>query len=218
MASKDNITPEEVEVVENSNDYILNNIGAYLEYIRAWIRRIIDSDGLKYAEPMEKKKIYPEFNYIQFQYLLQRVQQEVYQVNTELLYKYYNNPSNKVYDVDKVKLCYTVYSMLCSYYGFICSLEGFYLFSGIGEHTLKLWLSSGVSDVYKIALENSKNAVVSDFENSKVPLLKLAAGNYKYKLNTPMNERQEVTSIEVLPDLLQLTDSKKTLPEGPKQD
>ena len=199
-------------IVENSNDILLNDIGAYLEYIRNWIKKIIADEGLLYAEPMDSRKIYPAFNYIQFTYLLGRVCDNVYRVNLELLCKpqIYNNYNKPYYDPEKVKLCYEVYQKLCGFYGFICSIEGFYLFSGIGENTLKEWLSSGYNDIYKIALENSKNAVVSDFENSKIPLLKLAAGNYKYKLNTPANDRQEAAAaVDVLPDLLQLTKDQK---------
>ena len=198
--------PEKIiETVENSNTYILSNIGAYLEYIRETIKKIIADEGLQYAEPMDKKKIYPAFNYIQFQYLLSRVFDLVFSVNTELLYIYYNDKYNKKYDIHKVELCYEVYYRLCAYYGFICSIEGFYKFSGIDKETLLEWLSSGRSNLYKKALENSKNTVLSGFENSQVPILRLAAGNYKYKLNTPIQEHQEAAAVDVLPDLLAIS-------------
>lgn len=197
--------------IENSNDFILKNIGAYLDYIRGWIRKIIVDDGLQYAEPMDKKKVYPAFNYIQFQYLLGRVYDEVFSVNLELLCKpqIYNNYKKPLYDPNKVKLCYTVYNKLCAYYGFICSIEGFYIFSGIDEGTLKDWLSRGYSDVFKIAMENSKSSVVSNFENSQVPILRLAGANYKYRLNEPIQERSQQASVEMLPDLLSITDQEK---------
>lgn len=202
--------PEKIiETVENSNDYILSNIGAYLEYIRETIKKIIADEGLQYAEPMDKKKIYPAFNYIQFQYLLSRVFDLVFSVNTELLFIYYNNKYNKKYDIHKVELCYEVYYRLCSFYGFVCSIEGFYIFSGIDKETLLEWLSSGRSNLYKKALENSKNTVLSGFENSQVPILRLAAGNYKYKLNTPTQEHQEAAAVDVLPDLLAISGTKE---------
>lgn len=208
--------PEKIiETVENSNDYILSDIGAYLEYIRETIKKIIADEGLQYAEPMDKKKIYPAFNYIQFQYLLSRVNDIVYKPNLELLCQpqIYNNYNKPLYDNKKVELCYEVYYKLCAFYGFICSVEGFYLFSGIGENTLREWLSSGYSDLLKKALENSKKATISSFENSQVPILRLAAGNYKYKLQTPPNDHQEAAAVDVLPDLLQLAGiSKKALP------
>ena len=202
-----------IETVNNSNDYILNNIGAYLEYIRETIREIIKNEGLQYSEPMDKKKIYPAFTYTQFQYLLSRVYDLVFAVNLELLCKpcIYNNYNKPFYDPNKVKLCYTVYQKLCAYYGFICSVEGFYIFSGISERTLKEWLSSGYCDIYKTASENAKNAVVSRFENSSVPLLNLAAGNYKYKLDKPADDHTPAGIIETLPDLLSLTDAQKAL-------
>jgi len=207
-----------IETVNNSNDYILNNTGAYLEYIRETIKSIISTEGLQYAEPMDKKKIYPAFNYIQFQYLLSRVYDLVFAVNLELLCKpcIYNNYKQPLYDPDKVKLCYTVYYKLCAYYGFICSVEGFYIFSGIQERTLKEWLSSGYCDLFKIASENAKNTVVSSFENSPVPLLRLAAGNYKYKLNEAKTDHTPAGIIDTLPDLLALPDTKNTLPDNGK--
>lgn len=198
-----------IDTVNNSNDYILNNIGAYLEYIRETIRGIIQNEGLQYSEPMDKKKIYPAFTYIQFQYLLSRVYDLVFAVNLELLHPPNYNNYNKLYDHNKVKLCYTVYQKLCAYYGFICSVEGFYIFSGIEERTLKEWLSSGVNDLFKIMSENAKNTVISNFENSPVPLLKLAAGNYKYKLNNPVDDHTPAGIIDSLPDLLALTDTQE---------
>lgn len=218
-----NINPDTTKIetlngtIENSNDYILNNIGAYLEYIREIIRGIIQNEGLQYAEPMDKKKIYPAFNYIQFQYLLSRVYDLVFAVNLELLHPPNYNKYNKLYDHNKVKLCYTVYQKLCAYYGFICSVEGFYIFSGIEERTLKEWLSSGVNDLFKIMSENAKNTVISSFENSPVPLLKLAAGNYKYKLNEARPDHTPAGIIDSLPDLLSLPDAQKAL-AGKKPD
>ena len=216
-----NITdnPESITgTVENSNINILNNIGNYLQYIRDNINRIILQDGLKYSEPMDKKKEYPAFTYTQFQYLLGRVYDEVFSVNLELLCKpqIYNNYNKPFYDTEKVKLCYEVYCKLCQFYGFVCSVEGFYIFSGISENTLKEWLSSGYCDVYKIAVEKGKNSVVSRFENSSVPILNLAAGNYKYKLQTPLEEREQAAAVEVLPDLSSLMDRKKGLLKAPE--
>lgn len=194
-------------IVENSNEIILNDISAYLQYLRDNIKRIIEVDGLQYSEPMDKKKIYPAFTYNQFLYLLQRLYDCVFSVNLELLYDNYINKYNKNYNIKKVELCYEVYNRLCLYYGFVCSLEGFYLISGIDKDTLHDWLSCGRSQLLKKALENSKNALVSGFENSQVPILRLAAGNYKYKLQTPQNDRTEAAAVDVLPDLLQLTGS-----------
>lgn len=202
--------------IENSNDYILHNIGAYLEYIRETIREIIQNEGLQYAEPMDKKKIYPAFNYIQFQYLLSRVYDLVFAVNLELLHPPNYNKYNKLYDHNKVKLCYIVYQKLCAYYGFICSVEGFYIFSGIEERTLKEWLSSGINDLFKIMSQNAKNTVISNFENSPVPLLKLAAGNYKYKLNEAQTDNTPAGIIDTLPDLLALPETKNALPDSKK--
>lgn len=198
-----------IEVVQDYNIRVLEDIELYLQYIRETIKQIIVDDGLKYSEPMDKKKIYPDFTYTQFLYLLSRVFDRVYSVNTALLYDSYNNKYSKVYNTRKVELCYEVYHRLCGYYGFICSIEGFYKFVGIDRETLLEWLSSGKSELYKKAIENSKNTVLSGFENSQVPILRLAAGNYKYKLNTPIQERQEAVAVDVLPDLLAISGTKE---------
>ncbi|MBR3581293.1 MAG: hypothetical protein IKN95_09925 [Lachnospiraceae bacterium] len=196
-------------IVENSNDNILNNIDIYLSYIRETIKQIIIDDDLKYSEPMDKKKVYPDFTYTQFLYLLSRVYDRVYSINTELLYNAYNNKYNKSYNVDKVKLCYEVYYRLCGYYGFICSAEGFYIFSGIDVNTLQEWLSSGRSNLLNIMRKNAKNSTIARFENSPAPLLNLAAANYKYNINQHETMHEGAPVLEVLPDLLALPGAEK---------
>lgn len=208
MNDQQNKNPGPV-IVENSNENILSNIDSYLQYIRENINQIIHDDGLQYSDPMDKKKIYPAFTYTQFLYLLSRVFDRVYSVNTELLYNAYNNKYNKSYNVDKVKLCYDVYYRLCGYYGFICSAEGFYIFSGIDVNTLQEWLSSGKSNLLNIMRKNAKNTVISSFENSPVPLLKLAAANYKYNINQHETTHEGAPVLEVLPDLLALPGAEK---------
>ena len=197
--------------VENSNINILNNIDNYLQYIRDEIKKIIIDDGLKYSDPMDKKKIYPAFSYTQFLYLLSRLYDRVFSVNLELLcdYNYINNINTHNYNVDKVRLCYEVYLRLCQYYGYNCTMEPFYTMSGIDEGTLKEWLSCGKTDLFNIMLKNAKNATIARFENSRNPLLSLASANYKYNINTPSNDRQEAAAVDVLPDLLQLTKNQK---------
>ena len=184
-----------VEVVQDDTKSILTNIDLYLQYIRQELKQIIIDDDLHYSEPMEKKKTYPDFTYIQFCYLF----------DDSYIYK-------RVYSIPKVELCYKVYSRLCGYYGFICSVEQFEVMTGIDEGTLKEWLSCGKSDLFNFMLKNAKNNVVSSFENSKVPLLKLASANYKYKLQTPLEEREQQAAVEVLPDLLTIAQDKKALP------
>ena len=203
-----------IGTVENSNDILLNDIGAYLEYIRETIKKIIADEGLQYAEPMDKKKIYPAFTYTQFLYLLSRLYDRVYSINTELLYNAYNNKYNKIYNVDKVKLCYEVYYRLCAYYGFICSAEGFYILSGIDVNTLQEWLSSGRSNLLNVMRKNAKNSTIARFENSPAPLLNLAAANYKYNINQHETTHEGAPVLEALPDLLALPkDQKNSLPD-----
>jgi hypothetical protein len=87
--------------------------------------------------------------------------------------------------------------------------------TGVDDGTLKNWLSSGRSLLANKMLENAKKSVVSSFENSKQPLLKLAGANYKYKLNTPLEERAEVAAVDVLPDLTALTQRKQGVLKAP---
>ena len=216
MNDHNNKKPEPV-IIENSNENILSNMDAYLQYIRENINQIIQDEGLQYSEPMDKKKIYPAFTYTQFLYLLSRVFDRVYSVNTELLYNAYNNKYNKSYNVDKVKLCYDVYYRLCGYYGFICSAEGFYILSGIDVNTLQDWLSSGKSNLLNIMRKNAKNSTIARFENSPTPLLNLAAANYKYNINQHETAHEGAPVLEVLPDLLALPQDQKNSLPGPDQ-
>lgn len=206
---KPEILKGSIDPIQNSNDLILNNIGAYLEFLRAEIKQIILDDDLKYSDPMEKKKIYPDFTYTQFLYLLSRLYDRVFSVNTALLYEYYYNNYNKQYDVNKVKLCYEVYYRLCVYYGYNCTVEPFLTMIGIDYETLQEWLSSGRSNLLTLMLKNAKNNTIARFENSPVPILRLAAGNYKYNLDKPIQEHTQAGVIESLPDLLALTDTQE---------
>lgn len=199
---------KKIEIVQDSNESILNNINYYLEFLREKIKEIIAADGLQYSEPMEKKKIYPAFTYTQFLYLLSRLYDTVYSVNKELLY---NNNKLRSYDEKKVKLAYEVYFRLCQFYGFTCAVEPFTNMTGVSYDILLIWLSSGKSNLLKNMRDNAQNTVISRFENSPVPLLQLAAANHKYNLSQAIQEREEETVLEVLPDLLALTDSKKEL-------
>jgi hypothetical protein len=80
---------------------------------------------------------------------------------------------------------------------------------GIEEHTLREWLSSGYSPLFKIMQENAKKDTVARFENSTVPLLNLAAANYKYNINQHENTHEGAPVLEVLPDLLALPGAEK---------
>ena len=192
--------------IENSNDNILKDTDAYLQYIRENLQQIIIDDDLKYSDPMDKKKIYPAFTYTQFLYLLSRLYDRVYNINKELLY---NNMRS--YDVLKVEKAYNIYYRLCQYYGFTCAVEPFYTMTGICKDTVTHWLSSGRSALLKTMQENAKNTVISRFENSPVPLLQLAAANHKYRLSEPLHERTEAAAVEVLPDLLAIAEQKKEI-------
>lgn len=207
MDSNSKEVKNNIEVVQDYNIKVLDDIELYLQYIRDTLKQIIVDDDLKYSEPMDKKKVYPDFTYTQFLYLLSRVNDRVYSVNTALLCDSYSDKYNKIYNMHKVELCYEVYYRLCRFYSFVPSSEGFSIFSGIDEATLREWLSSGRSALFSKIIKNAKNTVVSKFENSRVPILQLAAANYKYSLNTEHQaDRDSGQVLEALPDLLALPD------------
>ncbi len=212
-ATQDKNAEKITGMIINSNKNILENIENYLQYIRENIKQIIIDDQLKYSDPMDKKKIYPDFSYTQFLYLLSRLYDRVFSVNVELLCKppYYNNYNKPLYDIQKVELCYNVYVKLCLYYGYNCTIEPFYTMTGIGENTLREWLSCGYSDLFSNMLKNAKNNTIARFENSRNPLLSLASANYKYNIDKPLQEHTAAAAVDVLPDLLALSQDQKQL-------
>jgi len=221
--SMDN-TPTIVEADDTDSHILLQSMDRYLAYIRQQIRQILIDDEMEYCEPMDKKKVYPAFTYTQFQYILLRLFDRVYSVRYDLLCKdgytpnmampnaYTNNISKYYnYDMVKVKKAYTVYLMLCKYYGYVPSVEPFLDMTGIDDKSLKEWLSNGQSDILNVMLKNAKNATITRFDNSSVPILNLASANYRYKLNTESAEDKERDMIaDSLPDLLALPSAKKT--------
>lgn len=216
-------TPIYVEEADDTDSNILlSNTDRYLSYIRQQIRQIIIDDDLHYSDPMDKKRIYPAFTYLQFQYILGRLYDRVYSVRYDLLCKdgytpKFVSPNNinnihKLYDYDtvKVKKAYDVYLKLCQYYGYIPSVEPFYSMTGIEDSVFKEWLSAGRTDLLNFMIKNAKNATITGFDNSHVPLLKLASANYRYRLNTESAEDKEHDMIaDNLPDLLALPSAKK---------
>ena len=199
-------------IVENSNDSILRNEQEYFIYILDNVKRICSDYGIKYAGIVDSRKDHPDFTYNQFLFILAEIKTRVYSVNRELLCDNYINIYNPNYNHSKVELAYNIYNKRCKYYGFNCTDTPFYDMTGLDEGTLYNWLSSGVCDILKTIKENAKNNVLSEFENGGIPILKLASANYKHGLTTPLQEREAVAAVDVLPDLKALTDRKKALP------
>ena len=197
-------------IVENSNDSILRNEQEYFIYILDNVKRICSDYGIKYAGVVDSRKDHPDFTYNQFLFILAEIKTRVYSVNRELLCDNYINIYNPNYNHSKVEKAYSIYNKLCKYYGFNCTDTPFYDMTGIDEGTLYNWLSSGVSNLLKTIKENAKNNVLSEFENGSIPILKLASANYKHGLTTPLQEREQVAAVEVLPDLLQLPGTEKS--------
>lgn len=214
-------TPSKPDIVMDDTKMILSNMDYYLSYIRQEIRQILIDDDLHYSEPMDKRKVYPAFTYIQFQYLLLRLYDRVYSVRYELLcIDGYNPPLSPndgkpmhnlyKYSIPKVEMAYNIYHRLCVSYGYICSVEPFYSMVGIDEATTMAWLSDGRSNLVNLMIKNARNATITGFDNSHVPLLKLASANYRYRLNTESAEDKERDMIaDNLPDLLALPSAKK---------
>lgn len=209
------------EIIMDDSKMILSDIGYYLAYIRQEIRLILIDDDLHYSEPMDKKKIYPAFTYTQFLYILLRLYDKVYSVRYELLciddYHPPISPTNNKpmhnlykYSIPKVEMAYDVYYRLCVSYGYICGVEPFYTMTGIDEATTRDWLSCGRSNLVNTMLKNAKSATINRFDNSSVPILNLAAANYRYRLNTESDAAKEEEMIsDSLPDLLALPSAKK---------
>lgn len=198
--------------VENSNNILLSNEQEYFIYILDNVKRICSDYGIKYAGVVDSRKDHPDFTYNQFLFILAELKTRVYSVNRELLCDNYINIYNPNYNHNKVELAYSIYNKLCKYYGFNCTDTPFYDMTGIEEARLYEWLSSGTSDLLKTIKENAKNNVLTEFENSSIPILKLASANYKHGLTTPLQEREVQAAVDVLPDLKALTDRKKALP------
>lgn len=196
-------------VIVDSNENILNNEQEYFIYILENVKQIIKDYGLKYSDVVDSRKNHPDFTYNQFLFILAELKTRVFSVNHELLCDNYISLYNPNYNVSKVELAYRIYNKLCKYYGFNCTDTPFYEMTGIEEARLYEWLSRGSSDLLKKIKENAKNNVLSEFENGKIPILKLASANYKHGLTTPIQEREASASVEMLPDLLSITDQEK---------
>lgn len=210
--SKDNNTPI-IGVIEDSNENILQDQQKYLMYIIGHIERILKDYNIQYAEVVDSRKSHPAFTYNQFIFILSELYTRVFAVNKPLLFKqgFHNIYSNSgsYYDIPKVELAYNIYFKICFMYGFNCTDVQFYTMTGVSEEVLYNWLSDGKSDLLKRIKENAKNGVLSEFENGKIPILKLASANYKHGLTTPIQEREASASVEKLPDLLSITDQEK---------
>lgn len=207
--------PLQGEVV-NSNDNILSNEQEYFIYILDNVKRICSDYGIKYAGIVDSRKSHPDFTYNQFLFILAELKTRVYSVNRELLCDNYINIYNPNYNHSKVELAYSIYNKLCKYYGFNCTDTPFYDMTGIDEARLYEWLSSGTSDLLKTIKENAKNNVLTEFENSSIPILKLASANYKHGLTTPQQEKEVQAAVDVLPDLQALTQRKMGVLKAPE--
>jgi hypothetical protein len=207
--------PLQGEVV-NSNDNILSNEQEYFLYILDNVKRICSDYGIKYAGIVDSRKSHPDFTYNQFLFILAELKTRVYSVNRELLCDNYINIYNPNYNHSKVELAYSIYNKLCKYYGFNCTDTPFYDMTGIEEARLYEWLSSGTSDLLKTIKENAKNNVLTEFENSSIPILKLASANYKHGLTTPQQEKEVQAAVDVLPDLQALTQRKRAALKAPE--
>ena len=202
--------------VVNSNDNILSNEQEYFLYILDNVKRICSDYGIKYAGIVDSRKSHPDFTYNQYLFILAELKTRVYSVNRELLCDNYINIYNPNYNHSKVELAYSIYNKLCKYYGFNCTDTPFYDMTGIEESRLYEWLSSGTSCLLKTIKENAKNNVLTEFENSSIPILKLASANYKHGLTTPQQEKEVQAAVDVLPDLQALTQRKMGVLKAPE--
>lgn len=206
---KDN--DKDIPKIENTTQNLLNNEQYYFSFILETIQQIIKDYGLKYSGIVDSRKEHPDFTYNQFLFLLAEIKTRVYDTDLELLHDNYINKYNPNYSIPKVEKAYNIYNKLCKYYGFNCTESPFLDMIGLDDMTIKNWLNSGRSDLLKRLKENATKGVLSQFENSQVPLLQLAVANHKRGLSQTLTEHDEHNTIKQLPDLLGLSQDKKPL-------
>lgn len=197
----------DIPKIENTTQNLLNNEQYYFSFILETIQQIIKDYGLKYSGIVDSRKMHPDFTYNQFLFLLAEIKTRVYDVDISLLF--YDD--KKRYDISRVEKAYNIYNKLCKYYGFNCTEFPFYDMIGIDKNILMDWLSSGKSMLLKIIKENATKGVLSEFENSQAPILKLAVANHSHGLAQQNTEHTETPTIEQLPDLLSISQSKKPM-------
>lgn len=181
-----------MEIVENANNEILQDQERYFFYIKQQIENIIQDYGIAYNDIKDNKKTYPAFTKKQFILICQAVNNRVYKPNKQLLKEdYYINK----YNISKVELCYKVFSMICSYYSVLYTLDLFVIFSGVEHHDLLNWLKSGKSKLLQKILEDTRKFDDLSMVNSDNSLLRV------YFRNNQEIQRIEEGSQAILPDL-----------------
>ena len=181
-----------MEILENANDNLLQNQERYFFYIKQQIENIIEDYNIQYTDIRDEKKIYPKFTKKQFILICQAVYNRVYKPNTELLK---DSIYTSRYNIQKVELCYKVFSMICSYYNITFNIELFIIYSGIEKKLLIEWLNTGKSQLYKNIIADINSFDDLSMLNSENSLLRV------YYRNNREIQRIEAGSSEKLPDL-----------------
>jgi len=181
-----------LEILENANDNLLQNQERYFFYIKQQIENIIEDYNIQYTDIRDEKKIYPKFTKKQFILICQAVYNRVYKPNTELLK---DSIYTSRYNIQKVELCYKVFSMICSYYNITFNIELFIIYSGIEKKLLIEWLNTGKSQLYKNIIADINSFDDLSMLNSENSLLRV------YYRNNREIQRIEAGSSEKLPDL-----------------
>lgn len=200
-----------MEIVEDSNEKLLDDTERYLQYILQAVEQIIKDYKIVYSDVQDTRKIYPKFTVKQFNFVLGMINKRVFTPNKFLLK---DNIYINRYDIHKVELSYIVFSLFCTYYNMTYNINMFCIFSGIEKALLLEWLNTGKSKLYLDILENSRNLDEFDMMNSKNALLRLHYRNHE------QIEHLEENNSDTLPNLLLSNHLEKsiTMEENPGKD
>lgn len=188
-----------LEVVQDANEKLLQDQEKYFFYVLEQTENIIQDYGIQYNAVKDDRKTYPKFTNKQFSLILRAIHTRVYKSNRMLLY---NNIYSFRYDISKVELCYVVFNQLCLYYNITPNIETFILFSGVSKSLMIEWLNTGKSTLYRQILDDTNNIDNFLMLNSDNSLLRM------YYRNHQQIERLEEQNSDILPDLLQIEQTK----------
>lgn len=188
-----------LEVVQDANEKILQDQEKYFFYVLEQTENIIQDYNIQYNAVKDDRKTYPKFTNKQFSLILKALNNRVYKANRMLLY---NNTYTFRYDINKVELCYSIFYQLCLYYNITPNIEMFVLYSGVDKVVMISWLNTGKSTLYRQILDDSNNLDNFLMLNSDNSLLRM------YYRNHQQIERLEEQNSDVLPDLLQIEQTK----------
>lgn len=203
------------EVVEIANEKMLHDKIRARKYFETLAEKIIKEYDITYqTTPKDPDKIYPKLDVFGWYRLLSYIQLDIEKnqliVKPGFTYSGINGKDKYIYY--NTMCLVDVYINLCAKYGMIPQSNDFLTMTGINDRGVFFrWASTTGENIIKIIDEIGKKSFVSTFINSKVPIERIYTANNLYQLdNTPI--KQEVATLDTLPDLLQLTGKNENVP------